>query len=81
MANKKHVKLLEQGSGVWNEWRRQHPEVKPALSGADLRSAFLFGVDLSGADLSGATLEETSLNGAILTETNLTLTVRLFFRA
>jgi len=41
MADQQHLALLEQGVATWNEWRRQHPEIHPDLSEADL-SVFLF---------------------------------------
>jgi hypothetical protein len=82
MANQKHLEVLKQGTTAWNEWREQHPEIRPDLSGADLSGATLSGVilrraDLSGAtlndaDLSGATLSGAKLNGATLVGTNLT---------
>ena len=39
MANQEHLKILQQGVDAWNEWRRENPEIKPDLSGADLRHA------------------------------------------
>ena len=27
----RHVKILRQGVGVWNEWRKEHPDVDPLL--------------------------------------------------
>ena len=41
MANQEHEKLLQQGSNVWNAWRRQHPKVDINLSDADLSDANL----------------------------------------
>jgi uncharacterized protein YjbI with pentapeptide repeats len=86
MANQQHLKLLLHGSNAWNEWRKQHPKVKPDLreahlreahlneahlSGAHLSGADLSGADLSGADLSGADLREADLSGAHLIEADL----------
>jgi len=62
MANQEHLNLLKQGTAAWNEWREQHPEIQPDLSGANLYRA-----DLSGADLNGATLVGTNFTDAILT--------------
>ena len=42
MANEEHIALLKQGVDVWNEWRRENPDVWPID---------LFKADLSGADL------------------------------
>jgi hypothetical protein len=62
MANQEHLNLLKQGTAAWNEWREQHPEIQPDLSGATLIDA-----DLSGATLNGATLVGTNFTDAILT--------------
>jgi uncharacterized protein YjbI with pentapeptide repeats len=69
MANEDHLKILRKGLGLWNNWRNEHPGIKPDLSGAtihDLSSANLSGANLSGANLSGANLFETDFKGAIL---------------
>lgn len=76
MANQQHLDLLEQGVEVWNQWRKQHPDIYPdlrdaGLTGADLREADLTGADLSGADLSGADLTGADLREANLSDTNL----------
>jgi len=77
MANIKHVEILKRGVKAWNAWRRGHPEIKPDLSGADLREINLYfdadlrNVDLSGADLRNANLECAKLMGAVLKNTNL----------
>ena len=75
MANPEHLKILWQGVD-WNEWRKQHPDVKPDLGGANLSRANLSGVnlsgvDLSGADLSGANLMKVNLSFANLAAANL----------
>lgn len=62
MANYNHVKILKQGVTVWNNWRRDHPEVIPDLSRTNLRSAGC----LNMADLSGANLREVDLSGTYL---------------
>lgn len=67
MANEEHLKILQQGVVVWNQWRKENPEIKPDLSGA-----YLFGVDLSGADLFCADLRSTYLSSANLTGADLT---------
>jgi uncharacterized protein YjbI with pentapeptide repeats len=71
MANKKHLETLRAGVAAWNEWRDEHPRVKPDVRGADLRGGD-FGrynlrlVNLSGADLSSADLEDANLSCAQL---------------
>jgi hypothetical protein len=72
MANEEHVAILKKGVAAWNEWRRENPDIRPNLSGANLRRAHLYGADLSGADLSRADLSEAPLVSADLTGANLT---------
>ena len=36
MANEEHLKILKRGVEEWNEWRREHPEDWPDLTGANL---------------------------------------------
>jgi hypothetical protein len=76
MANKEHLVILEQGVEAWNQWRRENPDVRPDLSGADLSEAGLRGADLRradlrGADLSGVDLYAANLSGADLGEADL----------
>jgi hypothetical protein len=33
MANQEHLEILKQGVKVWNEWRREHPDIRPDLRG------------------------------------------------
>ena len=71
MADKKHVKMLRKGSGVWNGWRKQNPHVVPDLSKADLSSISLGGIDLTRADLRQATLRGADLRSAKMEGANL----------
>jgi uncharacterized protein YjbI with pentapeptide repeats len=66
MANKKHLDILKQGVEVWNQWRKEHPGIRPNLSGIFLSSADLSGANLTEADLRNAQLKEIILNGANL---------------
>jgi hypothetical protein len=36
MANQHHLDILKQGTYTWNEWRREHPEVRPSPSRTNL---------------------------------------------
>ena len=71
MANEEHVAILKKGVAAWNEWRRENPDIRPNLSGANLRRAHLYGADLSRADLSRADLSEAGLSGADLSGADL----------
>jgi hypothetical protein len=69
MANEEQVSKLREGVEVWNQWRQEHPDIRPDLEKADLRHADLGGADLDstildGADLGGATLLDADLSGA-----------------
>jgi uncharacterized protein YjbI with pentapeptide repeats len=56
MANKEHLKILEQGIDVWNKWRIENQQIIPDLSGVDLSKYNLRNADFSYANLSGANL-------------------------
>ena len=66
MASLEHLEMLKCGADVWNEWREQHPEVVPDLSGAELENVILPDTNLRGVDLSGAYLRGADLFGADL---------------
>lgn len=71
-----HVELLKQGTEYWNEWRVQHPLVRPLLYDAELnrlhsgenRTSML---NLAHANMTGAQLIEANLRNANLYEANL----------
>jgi len=71
MPNPKHLKILNQGVEAWNRWRREHRQISPELSGADLGGANLRDTRLGGANLGGASLREAKLTGADLSEATL----------
>jgi uncharacterized protein YjbI with pentapeptide repeats len=80
MANQEQLDLLNQGTDVWNAWRKQHPSLRPDLSGANLSGARLGGVSLVRANLSRANLSGariffgTDLTGADLSGADLSHT-------
>ena len=74
MANREHLEILKQGVEQWNEWRAEHPGVRPSLSGADLARADLIRAHLSLTDLDGANLREADLRQAIFRRAGLTWT-------
>lgn len=71
MANPEQLAILKQGVEAWNEWRQQHPGMRPALSEANLSYTDLNWAHLNWADLSGADLRGADLKGAHLKEANL----------
>ena len=86
--NPEHLELLRKSIQEFNEWRGKNYDLKPDLSGADLRGMNLFKAnlchaDLSGADLRGSTLisiearnadfEQADIRGALLQNANLSM--------
>ena len=71
MRSPEHLALLKRGVEEWNAWRREHGEIRPELSGADLSRAMLRDANLHKADLRRATLREANLRRADLHEANL----------
>ncbi len=72
MANPEHVEmLLRRDVAAWNRWRKEYPDVRPDLVGANLVRVALRGADLVGADLSRADLREADLTVANLREAHL----------
>ena len=71
MSNYNHVQTLKQGVLVWNQWRRQDPDVKPNLSEANLNQTNLVKVNLRQADLRKADLRNANLGRADLFKADL----------
>lgn len=80
MAKPEHVAKLKEGVDAWNNWRWDNQDVKPDLSGANLRGIKLSlanlidtnfsNVDLIDADLSKAKLKRADFFRAILIGTD-----------
>lgn len=51
---------------AWNKWRREHPDIRPDLSGADLFTASLESANLVMADLYHVSLEKANLSAGLL---------------
>jgi len=68
VANPEYVELLRQGVVSWNKWRKENPEVRLDLRGADLRQ-----VDLREARLGWLNLDEADLREACLDAVNLNM--------
>ena len=58
--------LVKGGVDRWNQWRKDHPDLYPNLSGANLSHHYLFEVNLSGLSLKGIDLSRACLIGADL---------------
>jgi len=71
MANPEHVKILKQGVGTWNQWRKDHPDIEIDLMGTSLARANLNKFNLSRAHLNFADLSRAQLNAAQLINTDL----------
>jgi uncharacterized protein YjbI with pentapeptide repeats len=71
MENEQHLRIITEGSDVWNRWRERYPRLEVDLSDADLRKVHLAGANLAGVDLNHADLSGTDLSGASLVDANL----------
>ena len=71
MANPEHLEILNQGSEVWNEWRKENEDVIPNLNKAHLRDIDLRGANLKNVDLDDAELHSVDLEGANLARASL----------
>jgi hypothetical protein len=72
MANEEHLARLKQGVKAWNQWRDEHPKIRPDLGGAHLGGTTLAQADLGGAHLREADLTRVNLSLANLSEADLT---------
>lgn len=80
MANREHLKRLEEGRDSWDLFRIIYPEIKPDLSHADLSSANLAQMDFYGTDFRKADLSKTNLKRADLCMANLSGAILDFTR-
>jgi uncharacterized protein YjbI with pentapeptide repeats len=76
MTQLTHLDHLKQGVEIWNNWRTQHPHIRPQLSGLDLSDMDLATANLSEANLTGtalfeADLREANLKAAVFAEADL----------
>lgn len=66
MAEKEHLKILEQGVDAWNQWKKAND-----IRMVDLSEVNCAGLDLSGANFAAANLARSSFHKANLAEANL----------
>ena len=71
MANKQHLDILKQGVEVWNQWRKEHHDIHPNLSGVVLDGAHLNDVRLSFSGLSEASFRNAELRRAYFVSSDL----------
>jgi uncharacterized protein YjbI with pentapeptide repeats len=63
MANLDHIKILNQGAQIWNDWRKNNPEVIPDFSGFIFTYTYNDVPNLTGVDLSHANLQGADITG------------------
>jgi uncharacterized protein YjbI with pentapeptide repeats len=71
MANEDHVTRAGYAVGVWNQWRDEHPEIAPDLSGAVISSGLHRGRKLFGANLSGTDFRRSNMREVLLQDSDL----------
>ena len=71
MADPEQLTIIRQGTDIWNEWRKQNPNIKINLSYTNLRGANLTEANLTKADLRGANFSYANLTKACLLEAKL----------
>ena len=71
MANQEHLEILKQGGEVWNQWRKEHRDVHPDLSGGDLTGAQLNDARLSFSQLAETRFSDAHLHRAYFVNSNL----------
>jgi uncharacterized protein YjbI with pentapeptide repeats len=71
MAAQEQRERLTRSVNEWNQLRRQQPNLRPDLSGANLIGTHLIGANLSGANLIETNLREADLSRADLSKANL----------
>jgi len=71
MVDQDPVTMLKADAHAWNEWRKNNPEIRMDLRGANLHKADLSGKNLSRMNLQGALLSKARLGNADLTEADL----------
>lgn len=75
MSRREYLRILQRGPEVWNQWREEHPRLRPRLKRARLIGTNLNQASLRNADLWGATIVNADLRGANLRGANLNKTV------
>ncbi|NOT04421.1 MAG: pentapeptide repeat-containing protein [Anaerolineales bacterium] len=71
MANEEQLEILKQGVDIWNEWRRNYPDLVIDLNEADLSGSSLRGIDFRRVSLKHANLVKASLPEADFREADM----------
>ena len=82
MANPNHVARLLKGVDAWNQWRKENWNIKPDLTGLDLRREHGFKrsslwdsrrrkIDLTGVNFGGVDLSAADLRGADISDASI----------
>lgn len=71
MTKQQYIELLRNSVEVWNQWRKEHPEIHPDLSGADLSHMDLTGARFSFANLTSTVFAHSNLSNAYFVSANL----------
>jgi len=77
MSNEEHMTILRltllgENIEIWNEWRKDNPQIFPDLSKEDLRAFSFINANLENTDLSETDLKKVDLSGANLRYADLT---------
>jgi hypothetical protein len=71
MANQEHLDILKQGVEVWNQWRKEHRDVHPDLSGVDLDGAHFNDARFSFSQFNGDRFSDAQLHRAYFVNSDL----------
>jgi len=71
MSDLEHLRILEQGADVWNQWREDNPKVRPDLHLYKLSDMDLSGYNFNHTDLRVAELDSATLHGSVFSEADL----------
>lgn len=71
MADLSHIEVLSDGAAAWNAWRKVSGDLRPDLSGSNIKILELSGINLAGADMRGVMLAGADLSEAVLSGADL----------
>jgi TIR domain-containing protein/pentapeptide repeat protein len=71
MADKEQVEIIKKGTQIWHQWRNDHPEICPDLTGASLSGMDLRGIYLIDSDVRDANFESANLGQEIINNSKL----------